>query len=226
MHNMPGMPVGQFAIRPGPIMAATDEFTIDITGRGGHARQAAPDRRPVVVGTAIVQALQTIVSRIVDPLDSAVVSVTQFHAGDALQHHRRRRRSSPARCGRSTPEVRDLVEKRLRDIVEGIAAAYGATDRHRLRPQLPGHAQPPRRDRLCRRRRRRNRRRRASTPTRRRSWAARISPTCSRRGPAPSSSSAMATPPGLHNPAYDFNDDVIPLGCSYWVRLVETAMPA
>ena len=69
MHNMPGLPVGEFAIRPGPIMAATDEFTIDITGHGGHAARPHLTVDPIIVGSAIVQALQTIVARSVDPID-------------------------------------------------------------------------------------------------------------------------------------------------------------
>ena len=83
MHNMPALAVGDFAIRKGPLMAAADEFTIDIEGKGGHA--AMPHRcvDPVIVGAQIVTALQTIVSRNVDPLDSCVVSVTRFEAGSA-----------------------------------------------------------------------------------------------------------------------------------------------
>ncbi len=83
MHNVPGLPVGEFAIRKGPIMAATDEFTITIEGRGGHAAQPHRTIDPVVIGSQLVNALQTIVSRGTDPLDSVVLSVTQFHAGDA-----------------------------------------------------------------------------------------------------------------------------------------------
>ncbi|KAB2857741.1 MAG: amidohydrolase, partial [Bauldia sp.] len=83
MHNMPGLPVGHFAIRPGPIMAATAEFTIAIEGKGGHAAMPHKAVDPIVAGSQLVAALQTIAARTVDPIDSAVVSVTKFHAGDA-----------------------------------------------------------------------------------------------------------------------------------------------
>ena len=125
MHNMPGIDVGAFGIRPGPIMAATDDFTIDIKGVGGHAARPHASIDPVVVGAAIVQALQTVVSRSVDPVASAVVSVTKFHAGDAYNII-----AETAHLAGTTrtldPAVRDLAENRIRAIVESIAAAYGA----------------------------------------------------------------------------------------------------
>ena len=83
MHNLPGMPVGQFGTRPGPIMAATDEFTITIVGRGGHAALPHLTVDPIVIGSQVVSALQTIVSRTADPIASLVVSVTKFNAGFA-----------------------------------------------------------------------------------------------------------------------------------------------
>src|SRR3954454_3201957 len=83
MHNMPGLPIGQFATRPGPIMAATAEFTITITGKGGHAAMPHRTIDPVVVGSQLVLALQTIASRTIDPVESIVVSVTKFHGGEA-----------------------------------------------------------------------------------------------------------------------------------------------
>ena len=83
MHNMPGLPVGRFAIRPGPIMAATAEFTITVKGKGGHAAMPHATIDPIVIASQMVQALQTIASRTIDPIESIVVSVTKFHAGDA-----------------------------------------------------------------------------------------------------------------------------------------------
>ncbi len=125
MHNMPGIDVGSFAIRPGPIMAATDEFTIEITGVGGHAARPHASVDPVVVGSAIVQALQSVVSRSVDPVASAVVSVTKFHAGEAYNII-----AETAQLAGTTrtldPAVRDLAETRIRAIVKSISAAYGA----------------------------------------------------------------------------------------------------
>jgi hippurate hydrolase len=83
MHNMPGIPIGLFALRPGPMMAAADRFTITIEGRGGHAARAYDCIDPVLVGSHVVSALQSVVARNVDPLEAAVVWVTIFRAGDA-----------------------------------------------------------------------------------------------------------------------------------------------
>ncbi len=126
MHNMPGLPVGHFAIRPGALMAATDMFTIEVEGHGGHAAKPHATVDPIVTGAAIVEALQQIVSRNVDPLASAVVSVTTFHAGDAFGVIPQRARITGT--GRSLEaHVRDLIERRMREVVQNVAAAYGAT---------------------------------------------------------------------------------------------------
>ena len=225
MHNKPGLPVGAFAIRKGPIMAATDEFTIDITGRGGHAARPHDTIDPIIVGTQIVQALQTIASRSVDPIHSVVVSVTRFHAGDAYNVI-----AETAQVGGTVRTldagVRDLAEARIRTIVDGVAAAHGAQivlDYDRNYPITRNHSGPT-------------------------EFAASVAADVV--GPARVD---LDVPPmmggedfsymlearpgafifvgngdsaGLHNPAYDFNDDVIPIGSSYWVRLVERAMPA
>ena len=225
MHNKPGLPVGAFAIRKGPIMAATAEFTIDITGRGGHAARPHDTIDPIIVGTQIVQALQTIASRSVDPIHSVVVSVTRFHAGDAYNVI-----AETAQVGGTVRTldagVRDLAEARIRTIVDGVAAAHGAQivlDYDRNYPITRNHSGPT-------------------------EFAASVAADVV--GPARVD---LDVPPmmggedfsymlearpgafifvgngdsaGLHNPAYDFNDDVIPIGSSYWVRLVERAMPA
>jgi hippurate hydrolase len=225
MHNMPGLPVGAFATRPGPLMASTDEFTILITGVGGHAATPHTTVDPVVVGAALVQALQTIVSRSVDPIESAVVSTTRFHAGEA-----RNIIAETAEIGGTVrtlkPKIRDLVEARIRRLVDGVAAAEAATaiiDYDRNYPVTRNHP--------------------AET-----AFAAKVA------GEIVGAANVDADAPpvmggedfsymlearpgafifigngdtaGLHNPAYDFNDDAIPIGCSYWARLVETAMPA
>jgi hippurate hydrolase len=225
MHNMPGLDVGKFAIRPGALMASTDEFTIDITGRGGHAAKPHGTIDPIIVGTAIVQALQTIVSRSIDPIESVVVSVTKFHAGEAY--------NIIAQTGQVAgtvrtlkAEMRDLAEKRIREIVAGIAAAHAAiatVDYDRNYPVTKNHV--------------------AET-----AFAAKVASEIVGSARVDSDAPPVmggedfsymleARPgafiflgngdtAGLHNPAYDFNDDAIPVGCSYWARLVETAMPA
>ena len=125
LHNMPGMPVGRFGIRSGPIMAATDEFDIEIVGHGGHAAKPHATVDPILVGAQLVQALQSIASRAVDPLESVVVSVTTFKAGQA--HNIIPGTATLGGTVRSLmPEVRDLAERRLGEIAHGIALAFGA----------------------------------------------------------------------------------------------------
>jgi hippurate hydrolase len=225
MHNMPGIAPGTFAIRSGAVMASTDDFTIDITGRGGHAAKPHDTVDPVIVGAALVQALQTIVSRSADPVESAVVSVTKFHVGDAYNIIAETAQlAGTVRTLKA--EMRDLVEARIRRIVEGIAAAHDARivlDYDRNYPVTRNHA--------------------AET-----AFAAKVAADV-----AGASGVDTDTPPvmggedfsymlearpgafifigngdsaGLHNPAYDFNDEIIPAGSSYWARLVETALPA
>jgi amidohydrolase len=225
MHNMPGVPVGEFAIRPGPIMAATDEFTIEISGVGGHAARPHATVDPVVVGAAIVQALQTVVSRSVDPVKSAVVSVTKFHVGEAHNII-----AETAKLGGTTrtlePAIRDLAERRIRQIVEGTAEAYGARARIDYVRNYPVTRNHPEATAF------------AAAVAREVAGTGRVDAEAEPLMGGEDFSYMLEERPGafifvgngdsagLHNPAYDFNDAVIPIGCSYWVRLVETALPA
>lgn len=225
MHNYPGMPVGEFAICKGPIMAATDEFRITVTGKGGHAAKPHQTVDPVVVGSKIVSALQTIASRNANPLDSVVVSVTVFNAGSAFNVIpqdavlRGTVRSLNA-------DMRDLAEKRMGDIVTSIAAAFDATAKLEFRRGYPVT-------------------RNHDDQT---DFAAEIAEGIAGDGKVNRSIEPMmggedfsymleerpgafifagnGDTAGLHHPEYDFNDDLIPVGCSYWVKLVETALPA
>jgi len=224
MHNMPGIPVGHFAIRPGPLLAAADRIVIEIEGLGSHAAKPHLGVDPVVVGAQIVNQTQTIVSRSVDPIKSGLISICQFHAGSA--DNVIPQTATLRGTARSLlPEVRDTLENRLREIVEGTAKAYGARatltySRHY--PVTKNHQQQT-------------------------DFAAAIATEVSGPGAVDTN-----TPPvmggedfsfmlearpgafifigngdsaGLHHPAYDFNDDVLPAGISFWTRLVETAMP-
>src|SRR5438552_1663848 len=125
MHNGPGIPVGSFAIRSGPIMASTDAIDINIDGLGGHAARPHKCLDSVLVGAQLITALQQIVSRSVDPLDSAVISMCEFHAGNA-------RNVIPQTADLRgtvrtlTEKVRELVEKRVREVVAGVAQMTGA----------------------------------------------------------------------------------------------------
>jgi hippurate hydrolase len=225
MHNMPGMPLGRFGTRVGPIMASTDEFTITIDGRGGHAAQPHKTVDPIVIGSQIVNALQTIASRTVDPLASVVVSVTKFNAGFA--HNIIPEQAVLAGTVRTLmPEVRDLAEARIKQISESLASAYCAkvtisygrnypvTVNHR---DETGHALAA-----------------ASDIAGEGKVSADLDPMM---GGEDFSYMLLARPgafifigngdtAGLHNPAYDFNDEAIPHGISYWVKLAEMRLAA
>jgi amidohydrolase len=223
MHNYPGMPIGQFAIRPGPLMAAADQIDINITGVGGHAARPHITVDPIVVGAHIITQAQSIVSRNVDPLDSAVVSITVFQAGSTDNViPQTAKLAGTVRTFR--PETRDFAERRLKAIVEGTAQMHGATATlvyHRGYPVTRNHPQQAAF---------------AAGVAAQIAGEERVDTNVNPVMGAEDFSFMLEARPGafifvgngdsagLHNPAYDFNDDVIPLGSSYWVRLVETAL--
>ena len=122
MHNYPGLPVGEFALRPGPLMAAADRLTIEIEGRGGHAARPHFSVDTVLVGAQIINQIQSIVSRNVDPLHSAVISICMFQAGttDNVIPQTALLRGTARSL---TPQVRDLLEQRLHEVVDRNGAA-------------------------------------------------------------------------------------------------------
>lgn len=225
MHNSPGMPVGSFGIRAGAMMAATDTIVIDIEGKGTHAARPHLGVDPVLVGAQIINNLQSVVARSVDPLKSGVVSITMFRAGttDNVIPQTVQLQGT----GRTlAPEVRDLLEKRVREVVEGTAAAHGATAKltyTRNYPVLVNHEQQT-------------------------DFAASVAQQVAGNDRVDTRFPPMmggedfsymleerpgafiwvgnGDSAGLHHPAYNFNDETIPFGTSYWVRLVETALPA
>jgi len=223
MHNFPGMPVGQFAIRPGPIMASADSLTIDIEGKGGHAARPHISVDSVLVGAQIINQIQSIVSRNVDPLHAAVVSICMFQAGhtDNVIPQTARLRGTARSL---TPEVRDLLEKRLHEVVEGTARLHGATARLEYRrgyPVLENHdgqaafaasvaGEIVGKDKVNT----------AMAPV----MGAEDFSYMLQARPGAFIFVGNGNTAGLHHPAYDFNDEVIPIGTSYWARLVETAM--
>ncbi|MFB8340405.1 M20 aminoacylase family protein [Brucella cytisi] len=225
IHNMPGLPVGQFAMRKGPIMAATDEFDLFITGRGGHAAQPHRTIDPILAGSQLMIALQGIVSRNVDPLDSLVISVTKFIAGEAYNViPEKATLSGTVRTLKK--ETRAFAERRIREAAAGIAAATGAEITVRYKNNYPVTFNHD-----------------AQTE-----FAARVASAVAGEGKVDESVEPMmaaedfsymleARPgayiflgngdtPGLHHPAYDFNDDAIPYGVSYFVAVAETALAA
>ncbi|HEY1153865.1 MAG TPA: M20 aminoacylase family protein [Pseudolabrys sp.] len=225
MHNSPGMPVGSFGIRAGAMMAATDAIVIDIEGKGTHAARPHLGVDPVLVGAQIISNLQTIVARNVDPLKSGVVSITMFEAGNA--ENVIPQTVQLRGTGRTlAPEVRDLLERRVREVVEGTAAAHGAKATltyQRQYPVLVNHEQQTDF---------------AASIAQQVAGGDRVDTRFPPMMGGEDFSYMLEERPGafiwvgngdsagLHHPAYNFNDETIPFGTSYWVRLVETALPA
>ncbi|MCC7048731.1 MAG: amidohydrolase [Alphaproteobacteria bacterium] len=228
MHNMPGYPVGSMCVRNGPLMAAYDVFEIVVRGRGSHGAMPHQGIDPVVTAAQIVTSLQTIASRNTNPLDSVVVSVTQVHGGDTwnvipdeivLRGTTRSFR----------PEVQKTIEPSIRRIAEGIAQAHGAKItgfRYEMRyPPTVNTA--------------------AETEIAARAASAVIGEANLVRDPVPSMGAEdfafmLQARPGsyvwigngpteggclLHNPHYDFSDEILPIGASYWATLVEQTLP-
>ncbi|GHD18704.1 M20 aminoacylase family protein [Tianweitania populi] len=223
MHNKPGLPVGQFAIRSGPIMAATAEFTLTIKGRGGHAAMPYRTIDPIVIGSQIVQALQTVVSRNTDPIDSAVLSVTKFHGGET--HNIIPEQVELAGTVRTLrTEVATYARDRIVAICEGIGAANGATidvDFDFNYPVTFNHAEQARFAGET-----------AIAVAGANGVDLDVAPMMAgedfsymlEKRPGAFIFLGNGDSAGLHNPAYDFNDEAIPHGISYWVKLAETAL--
>ncbi|MDN2567827.1 M20 family metallopeptidase [Aquibium sp. A9E412] len=224
MHNAPGLPFGQFALRRGSMMAAADMFVIDIEGYGGHAARPQRCIDTTLVGAHIMTALQSVVARNVDPVESAVISVTTFKAGDAFNViPQTARLTGTART--LSPAVRDLLEARMAAVVENTAAAFGARatlDYQRHYPVLSNHAAQAEF---------------AAGVARQIVGDAVDLETPPVMGGEDFAFMLEARPGAfiylgqgdtayLHHPEYDFDDAIIPLGCSYWAKLVETALPA
>ncbi|KQZ14736.1 amidohydrolase [Mesorhizobium sp. Root554] len=225
MHNMPGLPVGQFAIRPGAVMAATAEFTITVRGRGGHAAMPNGTIDPIVAASQLVGALQTIASRTVDPIESVVVSVTKFHAGDA--YNVIPETAEIAGTVRTLKkEIAKTAQQRMRDICAGIAAAFGATIDVQYNDNYPVTFNHPEETVFAGDI--------AATVAGDAQVHREIQPLMGGEDfsymleARPGAFIFVGNGPsaGLHHPAYDFNDEAIPHGVSYWVKLAETALAA
>lgn len=225
MHNMPGLPVGEFAIRPGPLLAATDEFDITFTGTGCHAAMPHQGVDPIVAAAQCVTSLQSIVARNIDPLDSLVISVTQVHAGTAY--------NVVPEIALLTGTIRSLKAEtrayaadRLETIAKGIAAAHAIQAEVKLTTGYPvtfNHAEQTER---------------AVAIAREVAGDSKVIDDITPVMGGEDFSFMLEARPGafifvgngdtaaLHNTNYDFNDEAIPHGASYWARLVETLRPA
>ncbi len=224
MHNGPGIPVGAFAIRPGPIMAGGDAVGITIRGVGGHAARPHKSIDSVLVGAQLITALQSIVSRSVDPLESAVISICEFHAGHA-RNVIPQTAELKGTVRTLNQSVRALVERRVREVVAGVAQITGAeidlaydrgypvTVNHALQTdvatraakEIAGdanvHEMPP-------------------------LMAGEDFAFMLEQRPGALIFCGNGDSAGLHHPAYNFNDEAIVFGTSYWIKLVENTLAA
>ena len=234
MHNWPGMPVGSFAASAGPVMASSNEFHITIRGKGAHAALPHNGIDPVPVACQMVQAFQTVITRNKKPVDAGVISVTMIHTGEATN-------VVPDSCEIQgtvrtfTFEVLDLIEQRMREIAQHTAAAFGATVEFQFKRNYPPTVNHPTETAFARRvladivgaegvl---------AQEPTMGAedfAYMLQAKPGCylfigngdGAHRAGYEGGGHDAGPCMLHNPHYDFNDDLIPLGATFWVRLVE-----
>lgn len=230
MHNWPGMPAGSFAVSPGPVMASSNEFKITIRGKGGHAALPHNAIDPVPVACQMVQSFQTIISRNKKPIDAGVISVTMIHAGEATN-------VIPDSCELQgtvrtfTLDVLDLIEQRMRQIAEHTCAAFGVGCEFEFERNYPPTINSAHEAEFARR------------------VMAGIVGEAQVQGQEPTMGAEdfaymLQAKPGaycfigngdgvhremghgggpctLHNPSYDFNDELIPLGATYWVKLAE-----
>ena len=224
LHNIPDMPLGTFAIRPGPIMASTDRFVITVEGKGGHAALPQNVVDSVLVASHIVVALQSIVSRNVPPLDSAVVSVCVLEAGLAF-NVLPQRAVLRGTLRALTPEVRDTILSRIEATVAGIASAFGATAEAVFEdgyPATQNHAAETAfmadvakdvvgEDKVDD----------GVAPL----MAAEDFSYMLEHRPGAYMFIGNGPSAGLHHPDYDFCDEAAPYGASLWGRLIETALP-
>jgi amidohydrolase len=223
MHNYPGLPVGQFAIRPGAIMAAADHLAIEIEGKGGHAARPHLCIDTILVGAQMINQLQSIVARNVDPLESAVISICMFQSGhtdNVIPQHAVLRGTARS----VTPDVRELLHKRIGEVVEGTARIYGASAKVTYTNGYPVVVNHERQTAF------------AADVAREIAGQDKVDIDVPPVMGAEDFAFMLAERPGafifvgngdsagLHHPAYDFNDETIPVGTSYWVRLAETAL--
>ena len=225
MHNLPGLDVGEFAIKPGAIMAATDEFMINLTGLGSHAAMPHLGNDPVVLAAQIILGFQTIASRNISPFEPIVVSATTIHAGTA-NNIIPETVEITGTIRSLSEDGRELAIRRVQEITEGYCAANNATCEIKLHKGYPvtfNHAEETEK-------------------------AARIAAMIAGEDRVDTNQEATmggedfsymllerpgafifvgnGDTAGLHHPKYDFNDEVIPFGTSYWAKLAETLMPA
>jgi hippurate hydrolase len=225
LHNMPAMPTGSFAIREGGIMAASDEFNVTIEGVGGHAARPHVTIDPVVIAAQIILALQTIVARNVDPMRQAVLSVTMIKAGDAFNIIPRSV-TFTGTVRTLDEEVRDFMEARLRTVITQMAETFGAKADIHYRRGYPVTVNAAEQAGFAARV--------AGLVVGEDRVNANVDPSMGGEDfsymlqARPGAYIFLGNGPSteLHSDTYDFNDDIIPVGVSFWAKLIETALPA
>ncbi len=223
MHNAPGFPAGMFITGPGPVLAAVDTFHVHVKGVGGHAANPHETRDPIPCAISIIQAVNTIVSRNAYAGDELVVSVTQIHAGSA-ENVIPDKAYVNGTVRTFDPAVQDLVEARLKEIVAGQAAAFGVEARLDYDRHYPATVNDVAKSEFA-----------AEVA---RDVSTQVEYREAREMGAEDFSFMLQARPGafmmlgqgvdsagLHQPDYDFNDEIAPIGASYFVRLVERAQP-
>ncbi|MGB7479937.1 MAG: M20 aminoacylase family protein [Burkholderiaceae bacterium] len=231
MHNWPGLATGRFGVTAGPMMASSNEFEVVVRGRGAHAAQPHMGIDPVMTAVQIAQGWQTIVSRNCNPLDAAVLSITQIHAGSATNIIPDDARLVGTVRTFSVP-VLDLVERRMRDIAAHTAAAFGAEIEFHFKRNYPPLINHPAETAF------------ALDVMREVAGAAGVDGAVEPTMGAEDFAFMLQEKPGcyvfigngegdhrsaghglgpcnLHNPSYDFNDELLPIGATYWVRLAQ-----
>ncbi|MEM9321154.1 MAG: amidohydrolase, partial [Pseudomonadota bacterium] len=223
MHNWPGKPVGSFAIRPGAFFAAADQFDIHLTGKGGHAAKPQETIDTTVMASQLVIALQTIASRNADPVKNVVVSVTSFETGTKAHNVIPETVHLRGTVRTLDPEIRDLAEARMGEIATGVAATFGGTAELNYVRGYPVMVNSEEQTEFAAQ------------------VAASVSGECE-DAPLVMGGEDFAfmleERPGayilvgngdtamVHHPEYNFNDEAIPAGCSWWAGIVEQRMPA
>ena len=226
MHNMPGLAVGEFAIRPGAFFAAADHLQIEVTGRGGHAAKPHETVDTTVVASQIVIALQTIASRNLDPIKSLVVSITSFETESKAFNVIPERVTLLGTVRTLDPDVRDMAEARIAQVAENTAAAFGASAEVSYSRNYPVMANSPEQTAF------------AAEVARDVAGTDRVVDDAPPIMGGEDFAFMLEARPGayilcgngdtasVHHPDYNFDDAAIPAGCSWWARLAEVGMPA
>lgn len=224
LHNAPGLPLGSFNMRPGPIQASSDEFEIRVTGRGGHAAEPHATIDTTLVASQIVVSLHSIVSRNVDPLKPTVLTVGTFETDSNQSNIIPETARLTGTVRTLDPENRKLAEARVRRVVEDTASAFGAKAELIWEPGYPVTVNSAEQA--------------AFAAEAARAVSDQVDDNCRPIMPSEDFSYMLEERPGAyiflgngdsamcHHPAYVFNDDAIPLGCSWFAELVERRMPA